>query len=182
MNFEIAKEILRARRICLLLLSLLIFLNLGIYVFNHYVRHPELEKARRDWTALRQKRTGTGQQQAAAYAESIVDLRVFRDAIPLKKNLPEVLGELFQIVADNGLRTSTVEYRPALLEDQRLWAYAVTMKVAGPYESLKFLINDIQRTEQMLVVDNLRFNADDQKDYVTLDMALTFYLKEDDTP
>jgi len=181
MSRDLFFEVLRYRRKTILILALLLVVNAVLFFVNTYQQQPVLEQARSEWSARRQATLSTNpRSQIAVYSKNTADLAAFRERIPPKSELPTVLGDLFQSVAQNGLKTGTVTYKPQLVLERQLWIYAVKMSVIGTYENMKYLIDDFQRSEGMLVVDDIRFSsASGEEDALTLGIDLTFYLRED---
>ncbi|GEM_PF-2909699 len=180
MNLDLLLEIINyRRRICILIAALLAgnLLLYGIYIFK---QKPEFENAQKRWNEQRKTPAANDPRiRAAIFAKQSTDLKTFRERIPQQDELAAVLGDIYKIVADNGLQAVSVAYNPQFLKEQRLWAYSVKMAVEGNYSRLKHLADGLQRADGMLVLEALSFTArTGEEDMQTLDISFTFYLRE----
>lgn len=163
-----------------MLIAALVAGNLVLYGIYAFKQKPALENARKLWTEQRKTPAADDpRMRAAQFARYNADLASFRELIPKQGELAAVLGDIFGIVADNGLHAVSVAYNPQFLKDQRLWAYAVKMTVEGTYARLKHLIYAIQQADGMVVLDTARFTSlATNEDAQTLELSFTFYLQE----
>lgn len=180
MRREVLWAIVQFKRTTLLLLFFLLVANVTVWSLYHFKRQPALDEARTRWMVLRSAgAVNDPRAQVVRFERDSADLANFRQRIPLSGELTNILGEIFQTIADNGLQVETITYKPQFLEKHRLWAYLVTLSLEGDYRSLKYLVDDFQRTNSMLIVDNIQLTGSQDKDTVSLGLELTFYLRED---
>lgn len=180
MNFDLWLEIVNYRRKTCVVIAALLAVNLVLYGIYAFKQKPALENARKLWTEQRKTPAADDpRMRAAVFAKYNADLAAFRGRIPQQGELPVVLGDIFKIVSDNGLKAVSVTYNPQFLKEQRLWAYAVKMTLEGNYFRLKHLVDDLQQADGMVVLDTLRFTSlAGDEDVLALDLSFTFYLQE----
>ncbi|MBT1071436.1 type 4a pilus biogenesis protein PilO [Pelotalea chapellei] len=173
-------EIFRLKKRLLLIttLLLLITLILSTYVWNYQT--SAIADAQITWSELRQKMALVGKQDVSlSYRQGKDALDSLEARIPLKREFPRVLGDILEAAAASGVITGNISYKPQVIKNEKLLAYSVSMNVGGGYASIKSFLADVLKSREFIVVDGFTLNNTDlYEEYVSMDLRLTVYLRE----
>jgi type IV pilus assembly protein PilO len=175
-------EILRLRRRTLTLVLVLLLLNIGLFVFVAAYQTTAINNAQAKWSDLRRRVAVIGRNDVAAiYQGGKADLEKLKTHIPSKRQFPRLLGGIFDTASSDGVVVGNVSYRPAVVKDNaNLLTYGISMSVSGNYAAVKSFLADMQKMEEMVVVDGMSMaNNDPYEEKVVMDLRLTVYLQEE---
>lgn len=180
---NIALQIFREKKIPILLLVLAAAVNMGLYLYTSSVLRPSVEELQKSWSDKRRlMAAGGGRDMSALYRQGQADLAVFAGMIPKKRDFARTMTEIFEIASNNNLSVTNVGYKPVVTKtkgDSSL-AYNLTMDLTGSYSGVKSFLADMQRYQQMAVVDSITLNsAKAGAETVNLKMQLTLYLQRE---
>ena len=113
------------------------------------------------------------------YARGNRDLKVFRQAIPPKRELTGLIGEVFSLAAASGLKIDQIKYKPEQLGDMRLLQYGLSFNVTGNYSQVKKFTHKIEQSSRLLTIDDMSLNSGQQGGEVDLKLNLTTFFRAD---
>ena len=74
--------------------------------------------------------------------------------------------------------TGAVSYKPQTVKGQDLLAYGITMSVSGSYAAVKSFLGDLQRNNELIVVDGISMaNSDLFEENVVMEVHVSIYLQ-----
>lgn len=173
------QELLRQKRNLLIAMTVLLVLTIGLYVVNNMYLTPAVIKSQASWNDLRQRVAVAGKSDVAlVYQRGIDDLKIISTKVPPKRQFVRILGELLESAASSGVNTGTVSYKPQVVKGQPLLVYEVSMMVNGNYAAVKSFLGDLQKNNELLVVDAVTLaNSDLYEENVVMDLKLSIYLQ-----
>src|SRR5512133_2399603 len=174
------RELLLQKRRLLIILAVLLVCNVGLYVFNSAYLAPSTIVAQTSWNDLRQRVAVAGRADVASvYKRGIDDLKKLATKIPVKRQLPRVLGDILDSAASSGVVTGTVTYKPQIVKGHEdLLEYSVSMSVSGSYAAVKSFLGDMQKNSELVVVDEIKLgNTDIYEENVVMALHLSIYLQ-----
>lgn len=174
-------EIYRTKRRPLIAVAVLLLFVVVFSVVSSLYLSPAIAAAQARWTDLRQTLALAGRQDVStAYRKGVADLTLVRGRIPLKRDFPRILGEILEMAATSRTTVGNMTYKPQVVKDEKLLAYAISMSVGGSYAAVKSLLADLSAFREMVVVDGITLtNNDLYEERVTLDLRLIVYLREE---
>lgn len=179
MTIGFLKQIIASRRSAFILLAVLALVNLGLYGYLSAYQEPRLTALHNQWFEKRRTARGGALQDAASiYKQGSADLAAWRARISPKKDFARLVGELFEIAANNSLKVGAVVYKPALVKDENLLAYAISFNVSGKYAAIKSFIADLGRSREMMTIDTITLNnTKATEEAVDLRLQVTAYFR-----
>ena len=178
---QVILEIARQRRRILAAILVLLLLNSAVLVFLKGYLASAISDAQTKWSDLRRRAAVAGQNDASTiYRRGKADLEQLKAHIPHKSQFPRLLGGIFDTAASDGVRVGAVSYRPAIVKDNTaLLSYGITLSVSGSYAAVKNFLTDMQKSEELIVIDGMAIsNNDPYEENVAMDLRLTLYLLE----
>lgn len=174
-------DLIEPRKKSIGLVLLLVLVNVAISWYVHAVQQPRLDRLLDEWEAKRTLNAGGKNDVAAIYRRGTADLQTFRERIPAKKDFSRVMMETFEDAADNGLKITGVTYKPQLIPEERLVAYAVNMNLVGKYAAIKSFMADLQCRKSLLVINSVSLsNSSMTEESVILNLQLSAYLRSEE--
>jgi type IV pilus assembly protein PilO len=174
---KIIIELIKTKKKSIIAILALAVINLSIYGFTNYFQEPQLEKLQKEW--FDKRRIGGGfLDKEIVYAQGKKDLETFLAKIPPKKDFIRETGELFEIASNNGLKISSVGYKPEMLKGRDILNYTLTFSVKGGYAAIKSFISDIERSPEILSIDSLSLtNPDISGDAVNFSVKISTFFR-----
>lgn len=178
MNFTVLRQIIRARRNSIIAISVLILINIGLFIYSSAFLGPEVMSLQSKWSEKRLLAAGeTVMDSADVYRQGIRDLAAWRGRIYLKKDFARFIGELFESATNNTLKVGAITYKPQPVKGENLLAYSIGFNVSGNYAAIKSFIADIERLRQITVIDNISLNGKTTEESVDMKLQLTAYFR-----
>lgn len=180
MNYQTVRDMIGLRHKSFAFLALLLLVNLSLILYLSLWQQPELEKAQNEWFAKREAAaSGADQTVAARYQSGVRDLALFQERLIPKQEFPRFLNELFSAARNDALTLDSVSYKPALIKEEGLISYGITLSVSGKYAAVKAFIADLGRFPELVTLDAVSLaNSSQTEEIVQLRVQLTAYLKE----
>lgn len=177
---QVLLELLRLKKRTLAVIFILLLTNIVLYSIVKFYQEPALVNANNRWSNLRNRVAAFDRGDVnAIYGKGKSDLEKLRSMIPLKREFPRVLMDILDAAAASGVATGPITYKPQVLKDENLLAYAVTMSTSGSYAAVKSLLSDLQQNRELVVVEGLSLtNSDPYVEKVVMELRLTVYLRE----
>lgn len=173
-------EIFRLKKRMFLIVIILSLINLGlaIYVVNYQI--STIADFQQKWNELRRSVAVAGKQDVNAFfQQGKAGVETLQSKIPPKREFPRVLGDILDAASSSGTVIGNVSYKPQMIKDENLLAYGVTMSVGGSYASVKSFLADVVKNRELIVLNGFTLsNTDLYEEFVTMDLHLTVYLRE----
>lgn len=169
------------RKIPLLLAGLLV-LNLLIYFVPLRIVARQADEVQRDYILLQAAERNPSRSQlspAELYAQDVKGLRRFKAAIPDQKELSGLVDELSRLSEKSGLVIKSVNYDADTDKELKLLHYKISFQVDGNYTQVKKLVQLIEQSKRLMVIDALALDSASAKDNVSLRLQLTTYFRTD---
>ena len=178
---QVLLELLRLKKRSLIAIGVLLLSNVVIYALISGYQDSALAEAHIKWGNLRSRVAAADRGDVnVSYRQGKSDLEKIRSMVPLKREFPRVLGDILDAAASSGVATGSITYKPQVLKDEKLLAYAVTMSTSGSYAAVKSLLADLMKNRELVVVDGISLtNSDPYVESVSMELRLTVYLRED---
>jgi type IV pilus assembly protein PilO len=173
-------ELFRQKKRALSVLLVLLLLNIGVYFVTAGYLEPKVAASQTSWSDLRQRVAVAGKADVATvYRRGTDDLKKLATRIPAKREFPRVLGDILDAAATSAVITGNVSYKPQTVkEHDDLLAYGISMSVGGSYAAVKSFLADLQKNNEMIVIDGVNFSNNDlYEENVIMDLRLTVYLQ-----
>jgi len=177
---QILLELFRLKRRTLIAIGALLLVNFLLYAVIVVYQAPALIDARRVRNDLDGRLAALGRGDVTSvYRQGKSDLEKLRAMIPVKRDFPRLLGDIMDAASSSSVVLGGVTYKPQVIKDEKLLAYAVTMSVSGSYAGVKSFLADLQKNRELVVVDGVSFSSNDPYvENVSMDLRLTIYLRE----
>ena len=177
---QVLLELLRLKKQSLIAIGLLLLSNVILYALVSGYQESAIIEARANWGNLRRRIAAANQGDVnVVYRQGKSDLEKLRSRIPLKRQFPQVLGDVLDAAASSAVTIGSITYKPQVIKDEELLAYIVTISTSGSYAALKSLLADLQRYHELVVIDGVSFaNSDPYVENVSMELSLTVYLRE----
>ena len=177
---QVLLELLHLKKRSLIAIFLLLLLNIGLYALVSGYQDSALVEAHTKWSNLRNRVAAADRGDVnVLYRQGKSDLEKLRFMIPLKRQFPRALGDVLDAAASSGVAIGAITYKPQVLKDENLLAYAVTMATSGSYAAVKSLLSDLQKNHELVVVEGVSLsNSDPYVENVSMELRLTVYLRE----
>lgn len=173
--FEIARQKWRL----LSVIAFMLLLNIALSVTISAYQLPSVVSLRTTWSDLRQKAARSGRVDAdALYKQGSADLEKITAAIPEKREFARILSDLLEAAAGSNVEVGAMSYKPEQLKEEPLLSYHLSLSVSGSYAGVKSYLSDLQKSQELIVVDTVTFsNRDLYVENVVMDVRLTVYLR-----
>ncbi|GFO65178.1 type 4a pilus biogenesis protein PilO [Geomonas paludis] len=182
MNYQMLLDMIAVRRKSFAFIAFLALLALGVGFYVSAYQKPELEKVQQAWFAQRDSLArGETQADATRYQQGMRDLEEFRKHLIAKKELPALLGRLYETAKNNSLALTGISYKPGKekVKGSRVMTYGISFNVTGKYGALKSFLGDLARYREMLVIESISLsNNSPTEEKVNLRVVTTVYLTE----
>lgn len=177
---QVLLELLHLKKRSIIAICLLLLGNITLYALVSGYQESAIVEANNKWNSLRSQVAAAERGDVnVVYRQGKSDLEKIRSMIPLKRQFSSVLGDILEAAASSGVATGSITYKPQVLKDENLLAYAVTMSASGSYAGVKSLLSDLQKNHELVVVDGISLtNSDPYAESVSMDLHLTVYLRE----
>lgn len=177
---QIFLEIVRQKWRFLTVIAILVLLNVVMAVLLSAYQLPQLAGLQTKWSDMRSQAARTGQVDSATLQQQgAADLEKLKARIPAKREYARVLSDLIEAAASNAVEVGAVSYKPLRIKEEALLSYQLTFSVKGGYAAVKSYLSDIQKNQEMIVVDAVTFsNSDLFVENVVMNLTLTVYLRE----
>lgn len=177
---HILLEIFSCNKRLLIAAGILLLINGALSLFINNIQSPSLLAAQTRWNKLRQQAALMGKMDVnSIYKKSITDLGIIRTKIPLRRQFPKVLADIFEKASFHKVSVGKTTYKALVSKEQNLLPHEISLTVNGNYIQIKSFLTELLETDEMLVVDSLSLvNKDIYEEKITMDLRLTAYLRE----
>lgn len=173
-------EIIRQKKIILLLVLSLILVNAALMVVIASYQEPALVLSRSKWSELRTQVARAGRADAASlHRRGKTDMENLNTRIPLKREFARVLSDIIETASDSGVAIGAMTYKPLPIKEDALLSYQLSLSVIGNYAAVKSCLADLLENPELLIVDTVSMtNGDLYLENVVMTLILTVYLRE----
>jgi len=177
MTIKLMKQILLSRPRSFILIAVLVLAIVGLYVFSALFQIPRLATLQNTWFEQRKAREqGARVDAASIYRQGNADLTVWRSRLAPKTDFTRVIGEIFEIAANNALSVGGITYKPNPVKDENVTVYTITFDVLGNYSAIKSFLGDIMCSREIMTIDSIALsNSKATEEAVDLKVQLSVY-------
>jgi len=119
----------------------------------------ELKKENENNLAQREKLAANLEHLIGQYNERASDLTSFSKAIPVGKNIPELLINLEALASENGLIFSGVNFKPEDLKAPNVKTLIMEVKVKGSYPAFQNYLKAVEKSLRLFDVTSVSFSG-----------------------
>jgi len=119
----------------------------------------ELKKENENNLAQREKLTANLERLISQYNERMSDLAPFNNAIPVGRNMPELLINLEALASENGLIFLGVNFKPEDLKAPNIKTLIMEVKVKGSYPALQNYLKAVEKSLRLFDVTSVSFSG-----------------------
>ena len=172
-------EIIRQKWRLLSVVLFMLLLNVTLSVVISAYQLPSVVSLQTRWSDVRQKAARSGKVDAdTLYKQGGADLEKLKSAIPEKREFARILSELLEAADASNVAVGAITYKPEQFKEEQLLSYQLSLSVSGSYAGVKSFLSDLQKSEELLVVDTAAFsNSDLFVENVVMNVHLTVYLR-----
>lgn len=176
---QLVIEIVTQKWRLLSMIAFMLLLNMAFSVAISAYLLPSVASLQTKWSEMRQKAASSAKVDVGAmYRQGSADLDALIAAIPEKREFARMLSDLLEAAAASNVEVGTISYKPEQLKEERLLSYQLSLSVRGSYAGVKSYLSDLQKSQELQVVDNVSFSNNDVYDEnVAMDVRLTVYLR-----
>jgi len=173
------QELIKQKKTLLLSILVLILLNVTLFAAHNNFIEPKLKSSEQHYDELRRRSVAEGAADVSTvYKRGVDDLKSLNSRIPIKRQFPQLLGDLMEMASSNSVRVGKMSYKPQLLKEDNLLAYSLALTVQGTYPAVKSFLVDLQAKHELLVIEQTHFaNEDPYEESVSLEMNITLYFQ-----
>ena len=175
------------RKYPLLILGLLL-LNLVVYLLMVYLVTPWVGGLERRFIE-QQAQVRLTQQGLAALAtpqtifrQGQADLQSFRQDVPLRRDFPALMSDLYLLAQKAGLDIERITYDPKIVTEADLLRYGLVFSVAGDYGQVKAFVHSLEQSSRLIAIEEIALSSgenDQGNRSVLLRLRLSTYFKAD---
>lgn len=162
-------------------LTLLLTFVITASVINSFYLLPALAAAQTKWGDIRNRIASSKDNDVATlYKSGSTDIATLKGRIAAKQEFPKLLSDLFETADSDHVSVATSSYKPNLVKEMpNLLTYDLSISVNGNYASIKNFLVDMQRQQEMIVIDSVSIaNSDLFAEHLTMELRMTVYLQE----
>ena len=176
---QLVTEIVVQKWRLLSIIAFMLLLNMVLSVAISVYLLPSVASLQTKWSEMRHKAARSAKVDAGTmYRQGSADLDTLKTAIPEKREFARILSDLLEAAASSNVEVGTISYKPEQLREERLLSYQLSLSVRGSYAGVKSFLSDLQKSQELQVVDNVTFSNNDLYDeHVVMDVRLTVYLR-----
>ena len=176
---QLVFEIVRQKWRLLSIIAFMLLLNVLLSVVISAYQIPAVVSLQTKWSDLRQKAALFGKVDAGTlYKQSAADLEKLKTMIPEKREFARILSDLLEAAAASNVEVGAISYKPEQIKEELLLSYQLSLSVSGSYAAVKSYLSDLQKSQELIVVDTVTFsNSDMYVENVVMDVRLTVYLR-----
>ncbi len=163
---------------------ILMLLNGIIYLKITNYRQNKIEKLHSAYlkSGLKSGKAGLADSSAPTHPwlEVRSDIQTFKRQLPVMSAIIDRAKELKDVLNRNHLSATKIVFRPERIELLALWKYTGALKITGPYERLKALLSDIQKSPYLFCIESLTLINQSQKtEKVVMELRLATYFRDE---
>lgn len=179
MMMETIQELVKQKRTTLIAMLILLAVTILVYVVREYYIVPHIQSSRLHNDELQRKSALEGNADSATvFRRGTEDLKAVVGRIPVKRQFPQLVGEINEMVSSSSLKNVKMSYKPQILKEENLLAYSLSLAVNGRYAAIKSFMADLQAKHELIVIENATFaNEDPFEESITMSLMLTVYLR-----
>jgi len=158
---------------CILVINIVIFVRVREEGIAGISRLHETYEAKRR-ASLSQK----GDAPHLRMEQTRKDLLRFTGSLPDRLMIPDLMQELLELLAANGLSRANMSFTPENANYPNLMRYTTSFSVNGEYPQLKTFLAGLQNSKTLFCIEGLSLtNQKGDSGPVTLQLKLALYLQ-----
>ena len=179
MRFRLwVKKIWETNKFLPVLSLVLAGVTLALYLLANFWLEPRAEELK---TELAQSQkilnriAGTGGRKVPArevLKRGRADLNTFWDMIPDRADFPKLVDDVSSLARMAGLTVNRVQYNPEEISGKKLLRYGLNFSVTGEYPKVKKFIFLIEKSERILIIDEVSFQGKNEAQSAGVQMSV----------
>jgi type IV pilus assembly protein PilO len=176
---QLVFEIVRQKWRLLSSIAVMLLLNVVLSLVISSYQLPSILSLQTKWSEVRQKAARSGRVDAdTLYKQGVADLEKVKAAIPEKREFARILSDILEAASVSNVEVGAITYKPDQNKEELLLSYQLSLSVSGSYAAVKSYLSDLQKSQELMVVDMVTFsNSDMYVENVVMDVRLTVYLR-----
>ncbi|MDD2735012.1 MAG: type 4a pilus biogenesis protein PilO [Desulfuromonadaceae bacterium] len=176
---QLVFEIVRQKWRLLSTIAVMLLLNVVLSLVISTYQLPSVLSLQTKWSEVRQKAARFGKVDAdTLYKQGVADLEKVKAAIPEKREFARILSDLLEAATVSNVEVGAISYTPTQIKEELLLSYQLSISVSGSYAAVKSYLSDLQKSQELIVVDMVTFsNSDIYVENVVMAVRLTVYLR-----
>lgn len=176
---QLVFEIVRQKWRILSTIAVMLLLNVALSLVISSYQLPSVISLQAKWSDMRQKAARSGKADVGTlYKQGVADLEKIKTVIPEKREFARILSELLEAATVSNVEVGAISYTPTQIKEELLLSYKLSLSVSGSYAAVKSYLSDLQKSQELIVVDMVTFsNSDLYIENVVMDVRLTVYLR-----
>lgn len=165
---ELTGQLWQSHRSALILLSLLLILNLLLYVALVQFVTPRIAeqestflKRQTEVRQLLRNQGGATNNPEQVYLAAIQDLAKFRQSIPDYREFTGLIEELLVLSGRARLNITQIGYSSTQLEESALLKFDLDFNVAGDYDQIKRFIHSLEQSTRLIAIKQIDLQSAD---------------------
>lgn len=157
-----------------------IVLSIGAVLFYIVLGAPAAHRLHDMETGAAKMRAAIAQHKNNWIPDSPrASLRVFYQSLPAKKNIPELMEQIFDAAYESNLAPDTGEFKLIQEKEAAFCRYQITLPVQGSYANTRKFVNRVLLEMPSAALDDIDFNRDDVRNpEVEATIRFTLYLRD----
>lgn len=166
----------------------LLLLNLAVYLLMVYLVTPWVGGLERRFIEQQAQVRQTQQGLAALATPQTIfrrgqaDLQSFRDEVPLRREFPALMSDLYLLAQKAGLDIERITYDPKIVTEAQLLRYSLVFSVAGDYGQVKAFVHSLEQSSRLIAIEEIALSSGEDAEgdrSVLLRLRLSTYFKAD---
>lgn len=163
-----------------ILISILWIINLSVFFLYLWPAYPALQKSylmsQQTAEELNKEKDFSSKLDAILADEGDVKdkIKIAGSALPVGKNIPELITQVTALVSDNGLALTNINISNAInINDKPYKTLGVAITTTGNYDSFKLFIKAVENNLRIIDISSISF-ASPQKSEDPMEFKLSF--------
>ncbi len=161
-----------------LALPLLILSLIALFSFHFFLWRPlqiELSGLHADWQTGRKN---IAELEQIKHAQN--ELLRFRERLPTRDALPEIVATLSQMAKQNHLTVPEITYQNETLKNQNLSRMSISFGLRGSYHNIRAFIQSLETADHFFIIEDLDLlkSSTVRNSSIFLKLQVALYLRE----
>ncbi len=157
--------------------SVILLLNVTFYYFFVREQQESIGRLEKQYSIVRKGKLRKGEDRFESIIRMKGDLEAFMKAVPEESSFPQLVHQVYSIIQENGLSSSTMAFKPQEAGHLSLTRYATSFKVVGTYRQVKRFLAQLLDAKNLFCVDGFVLEKKEAGRKVSMTLNLSLYLK-----
>ena len=157
--------------------SVILLLNVIFYYFFVREQQESIGRLEKQYSTVRKGKLRKGQDRFENIIRMKRDLETFLKSVPEESSFPQVVHQVYSMIQENGLSSSTMAFKPQDVGHLSLTRYATSFKVVGTYAQIKRFLAQLLDSKNLFCIDGFVLEKKEAGNKVSMTLNLSLYLK-----